>query len=79
MLELNNEMRKKKICTKRNSCIHSLFYAMCKFSAHSPSMAKTVFQSSTFHRITCGRQWGSFTVEDHLRSTLGIVCGTVQN
>ena len=56
-------------CTKRNNCIYSLFYAMCKFSAHSPSMPKTVFQSSTFNRITCGRQWGSFTVyfEDRLR------------
>ena len=29
--------------------------------------------------IICGRLWGSLAVEDHLRSILGIICGTVQH
>ena len=32
-----------------------------------------------FFRIICGRLWGSLAIEDHLRSILGIICGTVQN
>lgn len=41
----------------------SLLYALFKFSANLPSMpACNPFYSSTFHGISCGRQWRSFAV-----------------
>ena len=62
--------RKEKKIAKRNSGLFvvffiSLFYALLKFSAHSPSMSKIHSIPLPFNR-------------DHLLSILGIICGTVQ-
>ena len=65
---------------KRFDWANVIFAAYFILRGHDTMIRQLLSPSHSYFSfgIICGRLWGSLAVEDHLRSILGIICGTVQ-